>query len=52
MIEKNGAYISRNGYGGDALDEIVVKAMIERSYVMPSGFFEHVIKMMVCSAII
>jgi hypothetical protein len=49
MIEKNTAYVSRNG--GDALDEHVVKTMVENSHIIPSTFFDNVMKMMVCSAI-
>jgi hypothetical protein len=46
MIEKDNAYIRRHGFGGDALDEMVVKSMTNTSHAI--AFFDITVKILVC----
>jgi hypothetical protein len=45
-IEKDDAYIRRHGYGGDALDELLVKFMTNTSHSV--AFFDFTVKIQVC----
>jgi hypothetical protein len=46
-IEKNDAYIRRHGYGGDALDELVVSTMINDGHHKAVAFFDFTMKILV-----
>jgi hypothetical protein len=47
VIEKNNAYIRRHGYGGDALDQLVVSAMTNDGHNKAVGFFDFTMKALV-----